>query len=136
MPQPQKTADLARRDLLRLGLAGASVLVLGSGPSSRAGETPGVELKVITEVASTIPGYAKIRVRDAIFQPGASSPVHTMNNDMVCECTAGALEITNDGRTFTADTGQVWTCHVGGTEGVANKGQSRAIMRIVDLLPA
>jgi hypothetical protein len=30
MSQPHKTADLARRDLLRLGLAGASMLVLGS----------------------------------------------------------------------------------------------------------
>ena len=38
MPQPQKTEDLARRDLLRLGLAGASVLVLGSVRSGHAGE--------------------------------------------------------------------------------------------------
>ena len=30
MSQPHKTEDLARRDLLRLGLAGASMLVLGS----------------------------------------------------------------------------------------------------------
>ena len=38
MSQPQKTEDLARRDLLRLGLAGASVLVLGSVHSGHAGE--------------------------------------------------------------------------------------------------
>jgi quercetin dioxygenase-like cupin family protein len=73
---------------------------------------------------------------ETIFQPGASVPVRTMDNDMVCQCTAGSLEITNDGRTFTANTGQAWTCHRGGTEGAVNKGQSPAIMRIIDLLPA
>jgi quercetin dioxygenase-like cupin family protein len=136
MSQPHTTADLARRALLRLGLVGASVLVLGSGHSSRAGETPGIERKVLAEVDSTIPAYAKIRIRDTIFQPGASVPVRTMDNDMVCQCTAGSLEITNDGRTFTANTGQAWTCHRGGTEGAVNKGQSPAIMHIIDLLPA
>jgi hypothetical protein len=45
MPRPRETADLARRDILQLGLAGASALVLGSSPRSRAGETPGIERK-------------------------------------------------------------------------------------------
>jgi hypothetical protein len=49
MSQPHKTADLARRDLLRLGLAGASMFVLGSVYSGYAGEMsmPGVERKVL-----------------------------------------------------------------------------------------
>ena len=38
MSQPHRAEDLARRDLLRLGLAGASVLVLGSGHIGHAGE--------------------------------------------------------------------------------------------------
>jgi hypothetical protein len=77
MPQPPETIDLARRDLLRWGLLGASVVILGSGHSSPAGEMsmPGVERKVLKEVDSNIPGYAKIRIRDVIFQPGASTPV-------------------------------------------------------------
>jgi hypothetical protein len=97
MPQPLETADLARRDLLRWGLVGASVVILGSGHSGRAGEMPGVERQVLKEVESNIPGYAKIRIRDVIFQPGASTPVMTMDNDMVCETTEGTLEATKDG---------------------------------------
>jgi quercetin dioxygenase-like cupin family protein len=136
MPRPREMADLARRDILLLGLAGASALVLGAGPRVHAGETPGIERKVLTEVDSTIQGYAKIRVRETTFHPGVAVPVSTMQNAMICECTEGTLEVTNDGRTFTANKGQVWTCHVGGTEGAANKGQSLAVMRIIDLLPA
>ena len=138
MSQPHKTADLARRDLLRLGLAGASVLVLGSVHSAHAGEMqmPGVERKVIKEVDSNIPGYAKIRVRDVIFQPGSATPMMTMENDMVCETTEGTLEATKDGQTFAAPKGTMWTCRKGGTELTANTGQTVAIMHVIDLLPA
>ena len=138
MSQPHKTADLARRDLLRLGLAGASVLVLGLSHSGHTGEMSmsGVERKVLKEVDSNIPGYAKIRLRDVIFQPGSSTPTMTMENDMVCETTEGTLEVTKDGQTFTAPKGTLWTCRKGGTELTANKGQTVAIMHVLDLLPA
>ena len=138
MSQAHKTENFARRDLLRLGLAGASVLVLGSVHSGHAGEMhmPGVERKVLKEVDSNIPGYAKIRVRDVIFQPGSSTPMMTMENDMVCETTEGTLEATKDGQTFTAPKGTVWTCRKGGTELTANKGQTVAVMHVIDLLPA
>jgi quercetin dioxygenase-like cupin family protein len=138
MLQPPETADLARRELLRWGLVGASVVILGSDQSGRAGEMsmPGVERKVLKEVDSNIPGYAKLRVRDVIFQPGASTPVMTMDNDMVCETTEGTLEVTKDGQTFTAPKGTLWTCRKGGTETTANKGSSVAIMHVIDLLTA
>jgi quercetin dioxygenase-like cupin family protein len=138
MPQPPETADLARRELLRWGLVGASVVLLGSGHDGHAGETamPGVERKVLKEVDSNIPGYAKIRVRDVIFQPGASTQVMTMENDMVCETTEGTLEATRDGQPFTAPKGTVWTCRKGGTEMTSNKGSTVAIMHVIDLLPA
>jgi hypothetical protein len=38
MPQTRETAGLARRDMLRLGLVGASVLALGTGGSVLAGD--------------------------------------------------------------------------------------------------
>jgi quercetin dioxygenase-like cupin family protein len=114
------------------------VFILGSGHSGRAGEMqmPGIERKVLKEVDSNIPGYAKIRVRDVIIQPGSSTPSMTMENDMVCETTEGTLEVTKDGQTFTANKGTMWTCRKGGTEITANKGQSVAIMHVIDLLPA
>jgi quercetin dioxygenase-like cupin family protein len=98
------------------------VLILGSGHSSHAGETPGLERKVLAEVDSAIPAYAKIRIREVTFQPGASVAVQTMDNDMICQCTAGSLQITNDGRTFAANTGQAWTCH----RGDGRRGEYRA----------
>jgi quercetin dioxygenase-like cupin family protein len=114
------------------------MLILGSIHSGHGGEmqTPGVERKVLKEVDSNIPGYAKIRVRDVIFQPGASTPTMTMDNDMVCETTEGTLEATKDGQPFTAPTGTMWTCRKGGTEMTANKGSTVAIMHVIDLLPA
>ena len=125
MPHPQEPTELARRDVLRWGLVGASVVIFGSGPSGHAGEMhmPGVERKVLKEVESNIPGYANIRIRDVIFQPGASTPIVTMENDMVCETTEGHLEGTKDGQPFTALKGTVWTCRKGGTEMTTNKGQ-------------
>jgi quercetin dioxygenase-like cupin family protein len=138
MPQPPETADLARRELLRWGLVGASVMIRGSGHDGRAGAMamPGVERQVLKEVDSNIPGYATIRVRDVIVQPGASTPTMTMENDMVCETTEGTLEATKDGQPFTAPKGTVWTCRKGGTEMTSNKGSTVAIMHVIDLLPA
>jgi quercetin dioxygenase-like cupin family protein len=136
MTAPREQMDLDRRALLRLGLAGASALVLSTGGRVLAGETTGVERKVLKEVDSNIPGYAKIRVRGMIFQPGASTPTNTMENDMVCETTEGTLEVTKDGQTFTAPKGTLWTCRKGGTELTANKGTTVAIMHVIDLLPA
>jgi quercetin dioxygenase-like cupin family protein len=135
MTSQREQVDLDRRALLELGLAGATALVLGTGRHVLAGEATGVERKVLKEVDSNIPGYAKIRVRDVIFQPGASTPTNTMENDMVCETTEGTLEVTKDGQTFTAPKGTVWTCRKGGTELTANKGTTVAIMHVIDLLP-
>src|SRR5438128_1888045 len=71
MPQSPETTDLVRRDLLRWGLVGASVVILDSGHSGHAGEMsmPGVERRVLKEVDADIPGCANIRIRDVIFQP-------------------------------------------------------------------
>ena len=132
---PRETAGLARRDMLRLGLMGASALALGTGGSVLAGEE-GIERRVIKEVDSMIPGFPKLRIRDTIFQPGAVLSERKMANPMICEVTQGALEVTVDGKTFTAQKGDFWTCREGGTEADANKGTSVAIMNVIDLLTA
>ena len=128
--------DLDRRAILMLGLAGASALGLGKANSVLAAEEKGIERKVINEAESMIPGFGKIRVRDTIFQPGASLPERTMKNHMICELTQGTLEVTQNGKTWTAKKGDFWTCKEGGTEGDVNKGETVAIMRAIDLLPA
>jgi hypothetical protein len=63
-------------------------------------------------------------------------PVMTMDNDMVCETTEGTLEATKDGQLFPAPKGTVWPCRKGGTEMTTNKGQTVAIMLVIDFLPA
>jgi quercetin dioxygenase-like cupin family protein len=121
--------------MLRLGLVGASVLALGTGGSILAGDE-GIERKVLKEVDSNIPGFAKLRIRDTIFQPRAVLSERKMANPMICEVTQGTLEVTVDGKTFTAQKGDFWTCRAGGTEGDANKGTTVASMHVIDLLPA
>jgi hypothetical protein len=96
-----------------------------------------VEIKVLTQGPSMIPGFAKVQLREAVFEPGGTTGApRPMENAMVCECSDGSLEVTQDGKTFTANTGYVWTCNKGTMEGAANKGTTRAVMRIFDLLPA
>ncbi|HEV8720586.1 MAG TPA: hypothetical protein VGW77_08090 [Candidatus Binatia bacterium] len=126
---------LDRRSVLKLALAGASALLVGKGTSVLAAEEKGVERKVFKESESMIPGFPKVRLRAVTYQPGASSKA-TMKNPMICECTRGTLEVTQDGKTWTAKTGNIWTCREGMVEENANKGKAIATMRVFDLLPA
>jgi len=128
--------QLDRRELLMLGLAGASALILGKGNSVLAEDQGKVERKVFKEAQSMIPGFPKVRLRANTYEPGASSK-DTMKNSMICECTQGTLEITqDDGKPFTAEKGGIWTCKTGTVEQTANKGKTVAVMRVMDLLTA
>jgi hypothetical protein len=71
-------------------LAGASALILGAGDRVLAGEATGVDIKVIKEAASMIPGFPKVRLREATYQSGGHSK-NTMQNPMVCECSQGSF---------------------------------------------
>jgi len=53
---------------------------------------------------------------------------------MICHCLGGELEITQEDGAFTAKKGTVWTCRTGGTEMSENKGNTVAIMRVIDLM--
>jgi hypothetical protein len=66
------------------------------------------EIKVIGSVA-----VKEIVLDLAItLQPGASTKA-TMKNPMICECSRGTLAITQDGKEWTAKTGDIWTCKEG-----------------------
>src|SRR5207237_6014237 len=90
-----------RRAILMLGLAGASSFRLGKAGSLFAADDEGIERKTLKEFETMIPGFKKIRVRESTFQAGASVPVRNMSNAMICECSLGSLEITNDDRQMT-----------------------------------
>ena len=133
MKRKTDKVDFDRRAML-LGLAGASALLMGKGSSAIAQEAKGVERKVFKEAASMIPGYPKVQLRQMRYQPGAST-TNTMKNAMICECTEGALEITQDnGKPWVAKKGDIWTCNKGTVEGTANKGNTPTTMRVLDLL--
>ena len=130
--------DMKRREVMVAGLAGASALLVGSsgGAWAQAIEEKGkVERKVMKPMESMIPGFPKVRLREVTYQPGASTKAK-MQNAMICECTQGTLEVTQDDKTWTANKGDIWTCSVGMIEGNANKGKSPATMRVFDLLSA
>lgn len=130
--------NVKRRELMVAGLAGASALLAGKGESAYAQpieEKGKVERKVLKPVDSMVPGFPKVRLREVTYQPGASTKAK-MQNAMVCQCTQGTLEVSQDDKTFTAKTGDIWTCKVGMIEGNANKGNTPATMRVIDLLTA
>jgi hypothetical protein len=125
-----------------LGLAAASAFVVG-GPvvavAAVGDETElakGVKQKILGEGPAMIPEYKTVRLRDISWEPGASAPVNSMKNPMVCHITEGELQITQDGKTFAAKKNYVWTCNTGTTEGAVNTGTTVAVMRITDLLTA
>jgi hypothetical protein len=135
MKRESDGTDLNRRAVLMTGLAGASAFVFGSNSNLFAAEEKGVERKTGKPVDSMIPGFPKVGLREITLQPGASTKA-TMKNPMICECSQGSLEVVQDGKKFTANKGQVWTCKEGLVEETSNKGNTAATMRIFDLLPA
>jgi len=130
-----------RRSVLGLGLA-ASTLILPPTASAQTagtggqGTQAGVRREVLGEGETRLSGYAKLRMRDTILEPGASAPEIVMMNDMVCHIAEGEMVVTQNGKQFTAKKGHVWTCLKGDKEGVRNSGNTVAVMRIIDLLPA
>lgn len=136
--------DMDRRSALALGAAAVTAFAL---PDTAMAQTygategeevgPGVRLIVLGERDSLIPAYGKIRMRDVVVQPGASTPDTEMKNDMVCHLTQGELNVRQNDKQFTAKTGDVWSCSKGvNTEGTHNAGSTVAVMRIIDLLTA
>ena len=130
------SVNVKRRGVMFAGLAGASAFLAGSsgGAWAQAIEEKGkVERKGLKPVDSMIPGFPKVRLREVTYQPGASTKAK-MQNAMVCQCTQGTLEVSQDDKTFTAKTGDIWTCRAGMIEANANKGNTPATMRVIDLL--
>ena len=131
-----------RRSVLGLGLA-ASTAVLPAAATAQTSDAkagkelgPGVRQVDLGERESLIPSYKKVRMRDIIIQPGAMTPEREMMNDMVCHLTEGELAVVQNGKQFTVKKGDVWSCAKGlNTEGTQNKGNTIAVMRIIDLLP-
>ncbi len=135
--------NMDRRLVLGLGLA-ASTLVLPTaaaaetyGPTEGKETAPGVRVVALGERDSVIPGYAMIKLRDVVIQPGAKTPDNMMKNDMVCHMTEGELSVVQNKNTFTAKKGEVWTCaKTDTTEGTQNTSTAVAIMRVIDLMTA
>jgi len=136
--------DIDRRSALAIGFAGLSGLVLPGqaaaqpyGPNQGKELTQGVRQVDLGERESMIPAYKKVRLRDIVLQPGAKLPANAMMNDMLCHLTEGELAVVQNDKVFTAKKGDVWTCAKDITrEGSENKGNTVAIMRVIDLLTA
>lgn len=134
-------SEIDRRTMVGLGLAGAAITVAGCAMAQQSARSePPVreraEIKDLGTFASMVPGIAKVRLREITYQPGGRTS-GTMQNDMVCECTEGSLEITlGGGQPKTVRRGELWTCHSGMREASRNIGSTPGVMRVVDLLKA
>jgi quercetin dioxygenase-like cupin family protein len=88
------------------------------------------------ERESVLPAYKRLRMRNIVIQPGASTPDNVMMNDMLCHMTEGELAIRQNDNRFTVRKGDVWACAKDNTtEGTRSSGSTVAVMRIIDLLP-
>jgi hypothetical protein len=102
-------------------------------------KTVGKGVRVITygESPSIIPGIKTVRFRDVILEPRATNGPSPMM-PMICHMAQGELEVTRTGTNpdekFLAKQYHVWTCSTGMTEGVENKGNTVAVMRIIDII--
>jgi len=137
--------DHDRRAALLLGVMGASAIALSFGRSALAqhaakGQTtelaPGVTRRVVAEVPSTVPGFAKVRLVEVTWEPGGKLGPSTMKDAMICEMSEGALDETKNGQPVQRKTGDVWTCAVGDVDNDVNNGSVPATMRIFSLIEA
>ena len=129
---------LSRRSALILGTAAATVPIgveaQPYGPDEGEERAPGVRHIQLSEKSSKVPGFKTVMLRDVIQQPRSKTPNNIMKNAMICHCLEGELQVTQEDGTFTAKKGMIWTCKVGGTETSENKGNTVAIMRVIDLI--
>jgi hypothetical protein len=143
--------EIDRRSALMIGLASAGT-VLTVADSARAQMyrpdegrqvEPGVRVVDIAKREmmhgrdAVLPGYKRIKVVDVVFQPGTTEKSDAMRNDMVCLCVDGEMRLDHrDGHAFTVKKNDVWTCVKGEPEDTENLGNSVAIMRVINLMPA
>jgi quercetin dioxygenase-like cupin family protein len=135
--------DMDRRTLLGGGIAASTLIFPAAATAQTYGPTEGKEVAPgarqvdLGERESLIPAYKKVRLRDLVVAPGGKTPETPMPNDMVCHMTEGELAVVQNEKQFTVKKGDVWTCAKGTTtEGTQTKGNTVAIMRIIDLLTA
>jgi quercetin dioxygenase-like cupin family protein len=130
---------LSRRSALALAAAatalpGQRAQAQAYSPTEGREVGPGLRVYDLSQNQSKVPGFRMVMMRDLVMQPGSKTPNNTMRMAMICHALEGELEITQEDGSFTAKKGTVWTCKVGGTEMAANKGNSVAVMRVIDLM--
>jgi hypothetical protein len=143
--------EIDRRSALMLGVAIAGTALVAADPTVaqpyRPDEgrelAPGVRVVEVSEREamhgrdSVLPAYKRIKVVDVVLQPNARHKDDAMRNDMVCLCLDGEMRLDHrDGHAFTVKRNDVWSCVKGEPEDTENLGNSVAIMRVVNLIPA
>ncbi len=132
--------EMTRRSIAALGVTtlGAMRTLVRPAAAQTAAAPAGVTRRQLGKRATLLPGYKSLSMVDEMLQPGANSPPNNvMKNDMICQCTAGQMRVVQTpGGEFIAKEGDVWSCTKGIQEQVWNTGQTVAIMRIINLMPA
>lgn len=144
--QEANSVDRERRAALLLGMAGLSAAALGPGHEAFAQQAatgqatevaPGVTRRVVAEIPSVVPGFAKVILAEVTWQPGAKAGPSTMTDALICEMSAGTLDETKNNRPVPwRKAGDVWTCAVGDVDIDVNNGTVPATMRIFSLVKA
>ena len=135
--------NVDRREALTLGLAAAPGLVFGTSnaaapyhPDFGKEIAPGVRQVDLGAVASTLPGYKTVTMRDLVFQSGAYTFDPMAQNDMIGYVTDGLMRLRLDDREWVAKKDAPWTSPRGIKTVYRNTGADVAVLRIIDLVNA
>src|SRR5215217_5220029 len=134
--------QLNRRHALLSIAVGSSLVSSGEAVAQGAASTEGREIASgvrrvdYSKRETMIPNYKTVSMRDHIYQPGASTSGGSMPNHMVCHMLDGELTVDTGSGDNVYRKGDVWSCAKGLPERSKNTGNTVAIMRIIDLLPA
>ena len=136
---PMENVD--RRVALTLGLAAAQGLVFDASaavapyhPDFGKDIAPGVRQVDLGAVASTLPGYKTVTMRDLVFQPSANTFDPMTQNDMIGYVTDGLIRVRLDDREWVAKKDAPWISPRGIKTAYRNTGADIAVLRIIDLV--
>ena len=96
----------------------------------------GVNVTVIAEYPTTVPGLKFIRLIRVDYEPGAGIPASLIHNDEFCTLTQGALSVVDQGKDTTNvySVGGRWSLQKGTTASSVNISDGPARMWVYQLI--
>lgn len=122
--------------ILWLGISFFLMLLPLARDANSAMVAEGVNVTVIAEYPTTVPGLKFIRLIRIDYEPGASIPVSLLHSDEFCTITQGALSVVDQGKgtTNVYSVGSRWSLQKGTTGTSTNVANGPTSMWVYQLI--